>query len=337
MLADYREMILRQAQWHDTGDPAAYGAWATAKTAFEASSADHEAAYAGDPYYPAYNLTAARLGVERAERDLAMAWFARILFALVAILLAFGAFANRARISRIAGARVARALWVSATRPWRAAEAVAGLPRLDRILLAAVPAVAVVLTELITTWFLAPAHLVVSLGAWAIFTAVVVGFAGTGRWSVVAALGGAALLRVALLLIALAPSGPGGYWFGFWTDEVARSIYVTIAFALFVWVLVAVGWALAGSVGARRATGLVLVAAGAVLALLGTLIGLVGAEQALTVWNDQLALLPWGLSRILGITVYLEIPVETPWFAAAFGGVLLVVGGLLAIPGRRRS
>ena len=28
MLADYREMILRQAQWHDTGDPAAYDEWA---------------------------------------------------------------------------------------------------------------------------------------------------------------------------------------------------------------------------------------------------------------------------------------------------------------------
>ena len=26
MLGDYREMFLRQAQWHDTGDPAAYDA-----------------------------------------------------------------------------------------------------------------------------------------------------------------------------------------------------------------------------------------------------------------------------------------------------------------------
>ena len=35
-----------------------------------------------------------------------------------------------------------------------------------------------------------------------------------------------------------------------------------------------------------------------------------------------MGLLPWGLSRILGITVYLEIPLDTPWFAAAFGAVL---------------
>ena len=329
MLADYRAMILRQAEWHDTGATAAYDAWATAKDAFEQSAAAHEAAYAGDPYYPAYNLTAARLGVDRAERDLPMAWAARILLALVVLWLAFGAFANMARISRIPGARVARALWVSATRPWRAAEVVAGMSRLDRILLAAIPGTAIVLSELIATWFLAPAHLVVTLGAWLVFGAIVLGFARSARRAVIAAVGGAALLRVVLLLAALAPTGPGGYWFGFWTDEVARSLYVTVAFALFVWVLVAAGWALAGSLGGRRATGVVLTASGAVLVVMGVLIGAIGLESALTVWNDQLGLLPWGLSRILGITVYLEIPVDTPWFAAAFGAVLVVVGAVL--------
>jgi hypothetical protein len=111
----------------------------------------------------------------------------------------------------------------------------------------------------------------------------------------------------------------------------ARSLYVTVAFALFVWVLVAAGWALAGALGGRRATGFVLAGAGAVLAVLGTFIGLIGAEAALTVWNDQMGLLPWGLSRILGITVYLEIPLDTPWFAAAFGAVLVVIGAALAL------
>ena len=84
MLGDYREMFLRQAQWHDTGDAAVYEQWDAARRAFEASAAAHEAAYAGDPYYPAYNLTAAELGVQRAERDLPMAWAARILLVLLA-------------------------------------------------------------------------------------------------------------------------------------------------------------------------------------------------------------------------------------------------------------
>ena len=66
------------------------------------------------------------------------------------------------------------------------------------------------------------------------------------------------------------------------------------------------------------------------------MIGLVGIERALTAWNDQVGLLPWGLSRILGITVYLGIPADTAWWAAGVGGVVCVVGLLLALPGRPR-
>jgi TRAP-type C4-dicarboxylate transport system permease small subunit len=100
---------------------------------------------------------------------------------------------------------------------------------------------------------------------------------------------------------------------------------------------VAAGWALAVQVGARRALGALVAAIGAVLAVFGAFIGTVGLEAALTTWNDEMALLPWGLSRILGITVYLDIPADTAWVAAAAGVVLVVIGMLLALPWRRRS
>jgi energy-converting hydrogenase Eha subunit C len=141
---------------------------------------------------------------------------------------------------------------------------------------------------------------------------------------------------VGLLLAVLTPTGPGGYWFEFWTDPLARSIYITVAFAAFGWVIVAAGWALAVQLGARRALGSVLAAIGAVLAVFGGFIGLVGLEAALTTWNDEMALLPWGLSRILGITVYLDIPADAAWVAAIAGIVLLAIGVLLALPWRRR-
>ena len=70
-------MVLRHAQWLDTGSGDARDAWAEARDRFDAAAADHEAAYADDVDLPAYNLTAARLGEERAERDLPMAWLAR--------------------------------------------------------------------------------------------------------------------------------------------------------------------------------------------------------------------------------------------------------------------
>jgi hypothetical protein len=337
-LGSYRTMVLRHAQWLDTGSSEAYSAWELARDRFDEAAAEHEATYAGDLDLPAYNLTAARLGVDRAERDLPMAWLARIVLVLLLGWLLLGALAGRTRIGALPGARAARATWVAGTRPWRAAEVVAGLGGRDRWLVALVPLGFLLLSRGIYTWFLAPAHLIVTSAAWLLFAGVLaLALRGRNAWPVIAAVGGAVLLRVLLLIAVLAVRGPGGYWFGFWTDPTRRSLYVTVAFALFIWVIVAAGWALGGQIGGRRATGATLASTGAVLTVLGTLIGLAGLETALTIWNDQMALLPWGLSRILGLTVYLEIPADTPWFAAVFGLVLLVVGVLLALPGRKRS
>ncbi len=135
----------------------------------------------------------------------------------------------------------------------------------------------------------------------------------------------------------MSSTGPGGYWYAFWTEPGRRTVYVTVAVALFSWLLVAAAWAPSVTLGRRRAAGTVLAAVGAGLAVPASAVGAVGLEAALTAWNDQVGLLPWGLSRILGITVYLGIPADTAWWAAGLGAGLLVVGLLLAVPGRRGS
>ena len=102
--------------------------------------------------------------------------------------------------------------------------------------------------------------------------------------------------------------------------------------------LVAAAWALATQIGGRRATGVVLAGSrrGA-RASSAPSSALIGLEAALTAWNDQMALLPWGLSRILGITVYLDMPADTAWYAAAAGAVLAIAGTALTLPWRRRD
>ena len=334
MLGDYREMVLRQAEWHDTADDSVHAQWDAARQAFETSAAAHERTYEGDVYHPAYNLTAADLGVARAERDLPMAWAARIALVVLAAWLAYGIASGYARAGW-PGARAARAMWVAGTRPWRAREVASDLGPVDRALLVAVPAVMLIASRGIQTWFLAPAHVLVMLGSWLVFVLVVL--LALGRrpaWPVLAAIGGAAMLRVGLLLAVLAPTGPGGYWFGFWTDPLARSVYITVAVAAFGWVVVAAAWTLATQLGARRATGAAITGIGAVLVAVGGLVAAIGVEAALTAWNDQMALLPWGLSRILGISVYLDLPADTAWWAAVAGVVLVIAGALLALPKR---
>lgn len=338
LLAAYRSMILHQGQWHDTLSPEAYAQWDADRVEYQALAAAHLDTYEGDIDYPAFNLTAAQLGVERAERDLAMAWIARVLLLLAAAWVVIGMLAARTRLVRRPGAAAARASWIASTRPWRARESTLGMLELDRWLLLVIPAALLVATRAVQTSFLSWTHLAVVFAAWGIFALVVRLFVGRrSPWPVIAAVGGVIVLRCIVTLFALSFSGPGGYWFAFWTEPVFRTAYIGIAFALFVWVFIAAGWALSMQVGARRATGYVLAAIGAALALPAAVIGAIGLETALSLWNDQMGLLPWGLARILGITTYLEIPPETPWIAAAFGAVLVVAGALLALPWRRRA
>lgn len=336
LLSSYRAMILHQAQWHDTLSADAYAAWQGDRDAFVALAAERTATYTGDVDYPAYNLTAAQLGVERADRDLAMAWCARILLVLGLAWVVIGMLASRTRLVRRPGAAAARAAWLAATRPWRARESTLGMLPLDRWLLIIVPGGLLVATRAVQTSFLSWTHLAVVLGAWLVFLLVVRAFVRErSPWPVIAAVGGVVVLRSILTLFALSFTGPGGYWFAFWTDPLRRSIYITIAFALFVWVFVAAGWALSSQFGGRRAAGIVLAGVGAGLAIPAAVIGLVGLESALTLWNDEMGLLPWGLARILGITTYLDIPPDTPWFAAGFGAVVGLVGVFLALTWRR--
>lgn len=337
LLEAYRAMILHQGEWHDTLSSEAYAAWDADRAAYEALAATHLERYEASLDYPAFNLTAAQLGVDRATRDLTMAWLARGLLVLAIAWVVIGMVAARTRLVARPGAAAARATWIASTRPWRARESTLGMLELDRWLLLVVPAALLVATRAVQTSFLSWTHLAVTIGAWVLFALVLRLFLWRrSPWPVIAAVGGVVMLRCILTLFALSFTGPGGYWFAFWTEPVLRTIYIAVAFALFVWVFVAAGWALAAQVRARRATGFVLAAVGAGLLVPAAAVGALGLEAALTVWNDEMGLLPWGLARILGITTYLEIPDATAWAAAGFGALLLVVGVALALPWSRR-
>jgi hypothetical protein len=268
-----------------------------------------------------------------------MAWFARVLLALALAWLVIGMLSVHTRLVGKPGAAAARTTWLASTRPWRARESTLGMLTLDHVLLLAVPPALLVATRAVQTSFLSWVQLAVVIGAWAIFAFVARWLLGSrySPWPLIAAVGGVVVLRCTVVLFALSFTGPGGYWFAFWTDPVLRVAYIAVAFTLFVWVFIAAGWAMSTQIGRRRATGVVLGAVGAALALPALVVALVGLERALTVWNDQVGLLPWGLARILGITTYLEIPEASAWVAFGVGAALTVVGVLLSRSWRRRT
>jgi len=147
-------------------------------------------------------------------------------------------------------------------------------------------------------------------------------------WTVI---GGVALLRTVLLLAVLAIRGPGYYWFQFWTNPAGRTAYVTIAFASFAWLFVATWSVLRTQYGwsRRRTAGGVVLAAGVPVLALGALVWSLGLERSLSAWNDQMALLPWGLHRILGVVTFLGIPPALPVWIIVTGAVLSIVGAVV--------
>ena len=333
-LGTYRTMVLRHEQWLDTGSATAKAQWLSAQTAYR-TARGRTLRHLRAQSRPARIQLHRRRHRHRPRRPRPDDGLARPRPARVARGRPRARSAAGQRLLRgRPGAAALRGLWLGTTRPWRVRDLPVPASRADRLLVWAIPAVALVASRTIYTWFAAPAHLVLTLGAWLVFAAALRGYIGRRPgFHLWAAVGGAAILRTVILLLALVTRGPGRYWFEFWTAPATRSFYITVAFAAFGWVLVVAYQVLRDAYGLlrRRAIGRVLVAAGAPLVVFGALISAIGLETALSTWNDQMALLPWGLHRILGITVYLGIPTSLPMYVTVFGAVLLIAGAALTV------
>ncbi len=338
-LAWYRSAFLRYYQWLDTGDRAAYGAWQEAYAQYEQRVAEHEARYGADLDFPAYNFFAAEAGMAHAARGLAMARLARgwLLLSLLMLLAGSGVVARRTR--PYPGKTGLQALWQALISPFRRRD----LPppaRADWLAATLLPFVLIALVYLTFSAFLSLHYALLTLLMLGGFVGVLflLNLGQRGRLAWIAALPAALLAPTLLLAAVVSLRGPGGFWYQFWTDATWRTAFVTLNVAAIFWLLAVLygaqrcqlGLSIAGAIGR------ILVAMGATIALLGLVPALFGLERMLTAINDEMVVLPPGLSRILGITVHLDIPLELPVYMLAVGGVLALIGAGLILLGRSR-
>ncbi|WP_145978713.1 hypothetical protein [Granulicoccus phenolivorans] len=324
-LQTWRVLFLRHYEWLDTGSPAAQRAWQDAVPAYRAAVAAHEARWGGNLDLPPYNFFAADIGLTHLERT------PPARFAAVA-LLALG----------IGALLVVPSLRRGAFTPWRVAGPAPG--RAERIATWAVPAVLAIGSQLVFSAAASPWYLVVSLGflgCTALVPRLLVARTGADPHALWSALGGSWLLGALFFLGALAWRGPGGYWLRLFTADTVRSSYVTLATALVAWWLYAIvaGLHTAYGLRVRQGIGAILGGFGLPVALVGALLAAVGLERGLTTLNDEMAILPLGLSRILGLTVHLGIPSALPTWLVGTGAGLLILGAALAVgrTGNRRG
>ena len=84
------------------------------------------------------------------------------------------------------------------------------------------------------------------------------------------------------------------------------------------------------------AAGLVCLVMGLQLLIAGLLLQIFGLEASLTALNDELLVLPGGLSRILGITTHLGIPTGLPVWIIYFSLILFISGSILFFFNRKK-
>lgn len=251
----------------------------------------------------------AMLDPERAERDAAMAWAARILLIPTAAWLIIGILATRTALVRRPGAAAARSTWLAATRPWRARESLLGLLPFDRALMVIVPGGLLITTRAVQAAFLpASPALILSL-SWILFAVIAaVLVLPRSPWAVIAAIGGVVVFQCAADLLVMSVAGPGAAWVAAWESFPLRVLVFTVSFGLIGWMLVAAGGAAAQQYGARRATGVVLAAAGAAVLLFAVLTLALGPDRFGSPWADTIvevrapALLVW-VPTIVGVAL----------------------------------
>lgn len=273
------------------------------------------------------------------EVDPATEWIARALLFLAVAWVVIGMLAARTRLVGRPGAAAARATWIASTRPWRARESTLGSLPLDRWFMIAIPGGLLVATRIVQAPRDGLSSVVLAVVGWLVFALAVRLLLGArSPWPIIAAVGGALVLRCMVALAAVAMSGRDGAWPALWNIPGVRIAYLAVAFALVAWVFIVAGWSLRPQLGPRRAAGIALGGVGIAFALPTATSAIVGPDTALPSWNRQIGVLPWHLARVAGM-YDARIPTEALIAVAIIGILVTAIGLVLALPlrpGERR-
>jgi hypothetical protein len=319
-LGDWREAALRYHEWVDTGSPQALASHGAAAERYERESAAHAARWEGNLALPPYVFDFADTGLAQMRATPVATWAARAALALA-----------------LAGLVVVRPLRRAALVPWRLGPAAwQRLRPWERVAVALVPLTVLVAGQAAFSGFASGTYLILGvglpvLGALAVLAIVRPAGGPQAAGTAAVALCGAHLLGAAVLPAAVAGRGHLAAWYGFWVDPAGRTAFVVAAITVVTWMISVLVLALAGApTGAVAGVAGVAEGAGLPLLVLGAAIGRDGTEGFLTSLNDELVVLPNGLSRILGITVHLGIPQDLDDLLARAGVGLVAAGIVLA-------
>jgi hypothetical protein len=127
-------------------------------------------------------------------------------------------------------------------------------------------------------------------------------------------------------MLAISIRGPISFWLPFWTSENFRTAFFTTWILISGWIYLRLWLEFKRKDNGFQAFGKVLLVQGMMYLVGGANVYFIGLENMLTYLNDELLVLPGGLSRIMGITTHLDIPLELPQWVLQSGLICFGIG-----------
>ncbi len=327
LLDYYRQFFMHYYRWIDTGDRKSEIQYKLALGQFKAVLQYHEDKFRGDLNTLGMDFEETKAGIRLAENTPAAIRWARVTAVLAIFLLVMGipGFVRDRAHRKFAGTLYFDAIF----RPYTISDLDAwhGTRRLGAALLAIYILSLVIFSSFSSLLF--PLVLGV-LGL--VYVLILALFMNAWRKldRILVTLLAPKVLVMIFLLVIVAVRGPNYFWYQIWVSDLFKMIFLSVYFMLLfrkfqVYVIMGRQW------GHRKNTGslaVVLFALGIQFLLAGLALQFFGLEESLTTINNEMLVLPGGLSKIMGITTHLSIPPELPVWIIFFASGLSL-GSLL--------
>jgi len=330
LLDYYRQFFMHYYRWVDTGDPHSRISYKLALGQFKAVMEFHERKYSGNLNTLGMDFEESRTGLKIAEKtDASIRWskVAVVVFLFLLLMGIPGAVRDRAN-RKFAGTL----LFDSIFRP----NLISGLNLYHGTTRMAFFLVVLYLLSLVIFSSFTSLLFPVCIGALSliyVFVLTAIIHKGKDAARILVTLMAPKVLIMVGILIIVAIRGPLFFWYLIWTSDLFKilfiSLFIMLLFRKFqVYRIVCRKW---NRDGGKHIQSLVFTLLGVQILLVGVALLIFGLEESLTALNNELLILPAGLSKIMGITTHLGIPLELPLWIIFFAAGLIVISliGLL--------
>jgi len=335
VMAYYRQFFMNYYRWLDRGDARAHSGYKLAMGQFSAVKSFHREKYAGDLNTLGMDFEEVDTGMQVAGNTPVSIAFARVYMVVILFLLLMGipGFIRDRAHKKFAATLFFDALFrprsISSLHAYHGTSQVACLLVILYLLSMAV-------FSSFTSWMF---PLVMgTLGL--LYVIILAVFFNSGRdyTKILVTLMAPKVIIMLLVMGVAAIRGPMFFWYQFWVSDLFKLIFFSLFFMLLfrkfqVYVMMGRKWMQRSGAAAG---GLVMMVLGIQMLIAGSLMLYFGLEESLTAMNNDLLVLPGGLSKILGITTHLDIPKALPLWIIYISAGLAIPGFLLFIPNRKR-